>query len=388
MTPIALTPPQSRHRILIVDDEPRNIRLIEGMLFAEPYELLAAKSGQEALALVESAAFDLILLDVMMPGLSGFEVCQQIKSHPHHRHIPVVMVTALSEVQHRVQAMEVGADDFLSKPVDANELIVRVRSLIRVRRLNQELERMTEERLRFMAGVAHDIRTPLSTLTLSLEMLEDYANEHDGIKRIYQRLTMCAEAIRMLALDVMNYYRTEIGQFKLNREACYLPDIVKQIEAIALPLAEEKDIHLTMVPVPEITIHADRNTLIQVALNLMTNAIKYTERGGAVMLQVYDLTEGRYHLPTHHYPTVLTLPSQGIIFEVADTGCGISAAHYERVFSEFDRLSAPERHDTDGIGLGLPVSQRLIRLHGGEIWFSSMLNEGSTFAFFIPLTEF
>jgi signal transduction histidine kinase len=250
-----------------------------------------------------------------------------------------------------------------------------------------DLERVTAERLRFMAGVAHDIRTPLSSLMLSLETLDEHSQEvgDETVKRLMPRMMRCVDLIRMLAMDVMNYYRTETGQFKLERVACDLPELIREIETIAIPLAEEKDVHLTIVPVPEMTIHADRGTLIQILLNLLTNAIKYTDRNGAVLLQVYDLSEGRYQIPMHHYPPVLALPNMGVVFEVADTGRGIALEHYERVFSEFDRLNAEDRQDKDGVGLGLPVSQRLIRLHGGEIWFDSMVNEGSNFAFFLPL---
>jgi signal transduction histidine kinase len=373
--------------VLIVDDEPRNIRLIEGMLFGQGYELLGATSGADALDIINDTPIDLVLLDVMMPGLSGFEVCQQIKSHPRHRMIPVVMVTALTEVNDRVKAMEVGADDFLSKPVDATELMVRVRSLVRVRQLNAEVERVTAERLRFMAGVAHDIRTPLNALTLSMELLEDKASGDRTMERALTRMNTCVEHIRMLASDVMNYYKIESGEFQLDIAPCPLIELVEQVAAIAQPIAAEKDIALSLGEVPDLTIEADQNALSQILLNLLTNSIKYSDPGAHVALHTCDLAEADYQLPPDHHPPVLTLPTSGVLFEVSDTGHGIAPADFERVFSEFDRLHANNKDDDAGVGLGLPVSQRLIRLHGGEIWFSSQPGAGSTFSFFLPIEQ-
>lgn len=372
-------------RILIVDDEPRNIRLIEGMLYGEPYQVVSARSGQEALEIIAIHEPDLVLLDVMMPGISGFEVCQQIKSHPQHRHIPVVMVTALNQVSDRVEAMQVGADDFLSKPVDATELLVRVRSLMRVRQLNIELERVTAERLRFMAGIAHDIRSPLNALSLSLEMLQDKEKELPLLGRLLPRMMTCVEQIQMLASGVMNYYRIEAGNFTLNITETSVVDILEAVRSVAAPIAEEKNITLLIPPPPPLTLYADRSIVIQVLLNLLTNGIKYTAAGGKVQLAVFDLCTGAYELPPSHYPPLLMLPTSGLVFEVRDNGYGIAPEHFARVFSEFDRLNAEERQDKDGVGLGLPVARRLIHLHGGEIWFESTAGVGTTFAFWVPL---
>jgi two-component system cell cycle response regulator len=187
----------NRQRLLIVDDEPRNVRLLEGMLYGEPYELIPAHSGAEALDLIGKNPPDLVLLDVMMPDINGFEVCKQIKSDPNRRMIPVVMVTALSDVKDRIEAMQAGADDFLSKPIDATELIVRVRSLVRVRQLYAEVERATAQRLAVMAGIAHDIRSPLNALMLSMELLADRLPQDERLIPIWTNFTACVEQIRM-----------------------------------------------------------------------------------------------------------------------------------------------------------------------------------------------
>jgi two-component system sensor histidine kinase/response regulator len=374
----------SRPSVLLVDDEPRNVRLLEGMLYAEPYELLVAHSGAEALETIARRPPDLILLDVMMPGLSGFEVCKRIKGDPAYRMIPVVMVTALSDVGDRIEAMQAGADDFLSKPIDAAELIVRVRSLLRIRQLYGEVERVTAQRLRVMAGIAHDIRSPLNALTLSIELLADKLPSEENLKPLWKNINTCVQHIRMLTNDLLNYYQTESGQFKLNLAPVHMTDLISGVFAVAAPIAQEKNVNLFIDPVPDTAVEADQNALTQVLLNLLTNAVKYTEPQGEVRLIVHDLAQDTYSLPLQHYPPILALPSSGAVIEISDTGRGINAEDFSRVFTEFDRLEASDR---EGLGLGLAVSQRLIRRHGGEIWFTSAPGRGSTFAFFLPLNH-
>ncbi len=373
-----------RQTLLIVDDEPRNVRLLEGMLYSEPYKLAVAHNGTKALDLIQQTPPDLVLLDVMMPGMSGFEVCKQIKSDPEHRMIPVVMVTALSDVSDRIEAMQAGADDFLTKPIDAAELIVRVRSLVRVRQLYSEVERVTAQRLRVMAGIAHDIRSPLNALILSMELLADRLPKDEQLTPLWANITTCVEHIRMLSNDIMQYYQMEAGQFQLNYSRCDLSFVTDSAVAVATPIANEKGINFTVEPAPQIALEMDQGAITQVLLNLLTNAIKYTEPGGDVRLRIYDLSRGDYTLPPHQYPPVLALPSVGIIVAISDTGRGISPDDFSRIFNEFDRIKT-ENDTTEGVGLGLAVSQRLIRLHGGEIWFTSTPGHGSTFSFFLPL---
>jgi signal transduction histidine kinase len=191
--------------------------------------------------------------------------------------------------------------------------------------------------------------------------------------------------IKMLAEDTMHYYQIEAGQFQLTLDNYHLSDIVESAAAIAMPIAVEKGVQFSIGTVPAMQLYVDRSAVIQVMLNLLTNAINYTETEGQVVLCLYDLAANNYALPLNHHPPVLALPTSGLLVEVIDTGRGIAPEDYERIFREFDRSSAQHAADEKGFGLGLPVSQRLVRLHGGEIWFTSELGQGSTFAFFIPL---
>jgi two-component system sensor histidine kinase/response regulator len=374
--------PPPRKRILIVDDDPRNIRLLRGILFSEPYDLVIAQSGTEALQIIDSHPPDLVLLDIMMPSMNGFEVCKHIKGSPRLRIIPVVIVTALSDVSDRIEAMRAGADDFLNKPVDATELVVRMRSLIRMRQLYTEIERITAQRLQFMAGIAHNLRSPLNALTLSIELLADFVPTKDEqLSPIWQNIKTCLDNIQMLSNDIMNYYQIEAGQLRLQLAEYPLQMLIEEVHRLALPLASR--VEFVVGPIPPIALKMDRKIISQILLNLITNAIKYTEAGGRIRLRAYDLSTEKYTLPVNHYPPVLALPSSGVVIEIADTGRGIHPDDFTRVFAEFDRLRASAGR-TEGVGLGLPVSQRLVRVHGGELWFASTYGQGSTFAFFLP----
>ena len=176
----------NQKKILIVDDEEKNIKLIKGILAAERYQVYEALNGEEALKQVADNHPDLILLDIMMPGMDGFEVCKRLKQDESTRMIPIVMVTALNEKEHSIRAMKVGADDFLTKPVDHTELQVRVKSLLRIKSYhdsllasNQEISEKneklqalekTKEELTHM--IIHELRTTLIVISANLELLQ------------------------------------------------------------------------------------------------------------------------------------------------------------------------------------------------------------------------
>jgi signal transduction histidine kinase len=219
---------------------------------------------------------------------------------------------------------------------------------------------------------------------LSMELLADRLPVDEQLSALWTNITTCVEHIGMLGNDIMQYYQMEAGQFQLNYSRCDLGFVIDSAMAVATPIANEKGINFSVESAPQMSLDMDQGAITQVLLNLLTNAIKYTNPGGSVRLRLFDLSCGDYMLPPHHYPPVLTLPSVGIVAEIADTGRGISPEDFGRIFNEFDRIRSDE-HDVEGVGLGLAVSQRLVRLHGGEIWFTSAPGQGSTFSFFLPL---
>ena len=186
----------SNARILVVDDEPQNIRLLQIRLQADGYAVLAANSGQEALELVQENAPDLILLDIMMPGMNGFEVCQRIRAEEATQFIPVVMVTALLEQEDRIKAIEAGADDFISKPFDSHEVLARVRSLVRIKKYHDALEqanrelRMHNERLDKELQMASEIQDSLMpqgiTDLLGFHIVSHYTPASCGGRRLFR----------------------------------------------------------------------------------------------------------------------------------------------------------------------------------------------------------
>ena len=238
--------------ILIVDDEEKNIKLIKGILKSEQYQVFGALSGEEALTMLPEICPDLILLDIMMPGMDGFEVCSRLKKDEKTKMIPIVMVTALDEKEHSVKAMNVGADDFLTKPVDHTELHVRIKSLLRIKAYHdtllesyreiaekneklQELERIKEE-LTHM--IIHDLRTPLMVVSANLELFQmDGENlSEKQLHKIDVSVRNCAE-INQLIQSLLDTHKMEEGKLNPEKEtvdpAALADEVVEQFSTQA-----------------------------------------------------------------------------------------------------------------------------------------------------------
>jgi len=279
-------------RILIVDDEERNVKLLRGMIASEKYEVDTASGGQEALDYLKSNKPDLILLDVMMPDIDGFEVCRHLKADEDTRIIPVLMVTALMEKEHRVKAMQVGADDFLSKPVDRTELLVRVKSLLRIKAFQdklfesnrqitaknerlEELER-TKEELTHM--VVHDLMNPLAVISMGLDLLLfDTLNYDDQQKETMQQCHYnCAELKRMIQ-SLLDIHKMEEGKLRPDRKQIDIVGLIENLMDSFKPSAEYNQIELEFDPQnSDLDLSGDEMLIKRVIANLISNAIRHT----------------------------------------------------------------------------------------------------------------
>lgn len=373
-------------RVLIVDDTPRSLRVAEGILAAQGIEVYTAENGPDALAVAAAAELDVILLDVMMPGMDGFEVCRRLKADPATRGIPVVMLTALDQAEDRIAALDAGADDFLTKPVNKEELRARIRTLAQVRRLNRMAEQSTAARLRFMAGIAHDIRSPLMAMKIHLRLLKNPNITIEDVQSAAVELEAVHARLAGLAQQMTHYYKAQAGELILRQDTFDLTERVIAAARLVVPMAEQKHIALRLSDnPPQIALIADEVAVSQVIDNLLSNAVKYTPENGTVTVDLFRLAEGRYQLPPDHYPPMLTLPNDGVIIRISDNGIGIPRTSFDRVFREFDRMEEREYvYNQGGMGLGLPLTRRLVQLHGGEIWFTSEENAGSAFTVYLP----
>ena len=369
--------------VLIVDDEERNIKLIKGMVLNEKYEVATASCGQEALDYLESNQVDLIILDVMMPDIDGFEVCRRLKEDETTRHIPILMVTALMEKEHRIKAMEVGADDFLSKPVDRTELLVRVKSLLRIKSYhdkvlesneeiiakNFELEKLEQTKEELTHMVVHDLMNPLSVISMGLDLLMfDELNYNDEqIKTMQQCHHNCDELKRMIQ-SMLDIHKMEDGKLQPVIKEVEISDLIGSLIESFQASAAYNQIELEYDSSgSDHTIHGDEMLIKRVISNLISNAIRHTPPFGKVKIGV-DGVEGNGSLK----------------LSVRDTGDGIDPKYHDKIFERFEQVDLRESGVKVGSsGLGLAFCKMAVEAHGGNIWVESNGN-GSAFYFSVP----
>ncbi|UCF92866.1 MAG: response regulator [Desulfobacterales bacterium] len=375
-----------RHHILIVDDEVKNIRLLKAMLTPGDYLISEAVNGEDALQAVAQVRPDLILLDIMMPGIDGFEVCRRLKQDDQTKMIPIVMVTALREKEHRVSAMELGADDFLSKPVDRTELLVRVKSLLRIKRYHDELfesyQEITEKNKKLqelekikeglMHMIIHDLRNPLTAISGNIElMLVDKKSFSEAQrKKLTNSLGFCQDLNEMIQ-SLLDIHKMENEKLALHKKRANPVDLVAEVLEQFIPKAEMHQVALSFHESPDgISIEVDCGLIKRVIANLVSNAIRHTPAGGKVEVAAEAFRD------------------QGnLSFSVKDTGNGVASEYLLKVFDKFEQVGLKQAKIRVGSsGLGLAFCRLAVEAHGGRIWVESEgEGKGSNFRFTLPL---
>ena len=379
-----MTPDRKPASILVVDDDPRNVRLLESILRAQGYELSAAGNGEEALRAVESGSPDLLLLDVMMPKMSGFELCQRLKGRYETRLLPIIMVTALNALEDKVHALELGADDFLSKPINKAELLAKVRAVLRVKSLQDEVERQkreleasNRELLRFQRYkesltqmVVHDLKNPLASIMGNIQLVEAQKGSlpPGRLEELLQRASDSARQLMRMILNILHIGRLEEQRMPLRLEPVPVPQIVQEALDEMASIAQRDGIRLVNavpadLPVPK----ADRELVGRILGNLISNALKHTPRGGEV--RAGARREG-----------------ETIVFEIGDTGEGIPEDLQPHIFEKF--VTGDEQHGKRLMydsGLGLTFCRMAVDCHGGRIWLTSRPGAGTQVFVALPL---
>jgi len=391
-------PELSPGRVLVVDDTAANVRLLTGILKLEGFEVFGAHSGPEALQQISEVTPDVVLLDVMMPEMDGFEVCARIRSNSSTAHLPIVMVTALQETRDRVRALETGADDLLSKPVDEVEVVARVRSLVKAKRGRDALQKaysdlQEAEQMRdsLASMLVHDLRTPLTTMLVSLDLLRSNGDSSPtpsaeastapasaGSQDEWQQqvFEMCARSGRhMLSLvnELLDVSRLESGEMPLHRSAVEVQALVEDAVAHVQGQARGNSnaLHIEIAPGLPV-MWADGDLLRRVLVNLLGNAVKFTRPGTQVGLSVTS-------------PSAAALPDRSLLFTVRDEGEGVPQEDQNRIFDKFAQAGNRRNKRRVSSGLGLTFCKLAVEAHGGRIWVESEVGKGSTFFFSVPL---
>lgn len=376
----------AKKTVLIVDDEERNIKLLRAYLQAEKHNIFGASSGEEALKMVNDFNPDLVLLDVMMPGIDGFEVCKRLKQDDKTQMIPVVMVTALRRKEDRIRALEAGADDFLSKPVDRTELLVRVKSLLRIKSYHDQLLNsykeiaLKNEKLKELEGVReglthmiiHDLNNPLAVILGNLELIKTEnqnlsENERDRIEKCLIYIL----GLKQLIQSLLDVHRMEEGKLQPVKAVINIPELINGVFGQFTPKAEVEEISLTFCKPGGIpNVRADQGLIGRVIANLLSNAIRYTPAWGEIVAA------------TDYLPK-----SKSIRVSIKDNGNGLEPEYHERIFDKFEQVKLKDSAVTVGsVGLGLAFCKMAVEAHGGEIWVESEGNgKGCTFCFTMPI---
>ena len=357
--------------IMIVDDEPINLLLLSAYLRRTDYVVTTFTDPIAALTSAQESPPDLVLLDLQMPIIDGLEVCRRLKTGVATRLVPVIMVTAMDSSQHRRAALDIGADDFLSKPVDRIELIARVRSLLRLKSLMDQLDDASVAKNEFLANMSHEMRQPLNSILGFTDMLlskPDLLADQRRLHRFLTNIQTSGNHLLALIAGVLDLTMIEARRLDLRIEEVDLSELVASVGVMMQPLAESKGVGFQVDLNGPIRVPADPVRLRQIVVNLATNAVRYTPSGGLVTIGA-------------------TIGDGWIEVMVADTGIGIGHADRSRVFEPFTQVEGVADREPGGSGLGLALVKRLTELHGGSVNLDSELGQGTRVSVRLPLVR-
>ena len=355
--------------ILIVDDDPGGRDTLEAFLSGRGYGLDFTVDGAGCLARVEVQPPDLILLDVMMPGLDGFEVCRRLKSDDRWRHIPVILVTALDSKEDLARGLDAGADDFLHKPVNSLELRARVRSMLRIKSQFDALQATLRLREDLAHMIVHDMRTPLTTiLGYSDLLLRKGLASAEGVN-FAMKIQDQSRRLNSFLNDMLMMAKAEEGKPILNRQFVDINTLVRQVVDSHVVVAESKGVRLEVeTPLKSRSANLDSTLFHRVLDNLLTNAIKFTPADTRVLVQVEYLNiEGK-----------TDIEPVGLRLRVVDHGPGIPPEFQDRLFNKFE-VHSLKKAGVPQVGLGLAFCKAVVDAHGGRIWVENNLPTGAIF---------
>lgn len=411
-----------KNTILVVDDQPQNIRLI-GTLLREHYNLLIADNGPKAIETALGKMPDLILLDIMMPEMSGFEVCEALKNDKRTREIPIIFLTAKTETEDLLKAFEIGGVDYVTKPFNALEVMARIKTHLELknskdtikqqyselikkneqltkaysdlehqaqnlnklylqliqnetflRKSNEELQKLNEMKDKFFSIVSHDLRSPFAGILTMTDILNHHIDEFskDELVDMLRSLNKTAQQTYKFIEDLLEWSRSQMGRIQMNIEKEDLASIIAGTLLTLNQQAELKNITIeNNVPLGTYAFF-DNNMMATIVRNLISNAIKFTHKGGKVSLNSEQTTiQGK--------PFVR--------LSVSDTGVGMNEDKISQLFSLEKVQSTPGTEKEKGTGLGIVICRDFIEKMGGKISVESKLNEGTTFYVDIPAED-
>jgi len=355
-----------KYRILIVEDNQENIDLLYYFLSPQGYELTAVMDGQEAIKAVESEKPDLILLDIMLPKLDGFAVCERLKKNNETKSIPIIMLTALKDLKDKIKSLEVGADDFISKPFENVELLARVKSLLRLKEYHDEIEKKNVElekknqSLMKMDGfkedlinlIVHDMKNPLFVIQGNLQMMSMGMGKNalDYLKKYISRIERSSQQLLRMVVNLLDISRIQDGSIELKKEQVDFSKIINDVSKNIkdLPENENKNINIEIDEAVSY-IPSDKSIMERVVDNLISFAVHNVEENGTISIKVEKINNGSIRLL------------------VIDNGTQIPKKYHDKIFEKFSQAEIKKSGYKVGRGLGLTFCKMAIEAHNGNM---------------------
>ncbi|MBM7872045.1 signal transduction histidine kinase [Clostridium pascui] len=393
-------------QIMIVDDTLVNLKLLSDLLSEHGYQVRPVSSGVRALKSVLIEKPDLIILDVIMPEMDGYEVCRQLKLNEHSRDIPVIFISALDDAANKVIGFKAGGVDYITKPFQKEEVLIRVETHLSVSRLQQQLQarnvqleeeiaqrkRAEEELLKaheekrrldvlmehdrvrteFFANISHELRTPINVVFSSLQLYESNlkgclarnisSNCHKYINTMKQN---CYRLLR-LTNNLIDITKIDVGYFEIYKTNNNIINLIENITLSVADYIESKGLSIIFdTDIEEKIIACDPDKIERIILNLLSNAVKFTEPGGEIMVSIEN-------------------GIQNICIKVKDTGRGIPEEKLNLIFERFVQVDRSLTRDHEGSGIGLSIVNALVELHGGTIYANSQIGHGTEIIIYLP----
>lgn len=361
---------QKLSKILIVDDMPKNIQIVANILKNEGYQMTFARDGKTALEKIRQIDFDLVLLDIIMPEMDGFEVCNRLKQTQKTNELPIIFLTAKNDADSIVKGLESGAVDYINKPFNDAELKARVRTHLQLKQMREKLAEANATKDKFFSIIAHDLRNPFNHLLGFSELLIDQFDslEPSKKKEFLENIHVSLQHVYRLLENLLSWSRVQLGTFEWTPEPIDLKRVVNDSILLLKAQAETKRIGLFSEIADPFVAFADLNMIETVVRNLITNAVKFTPENGKVWLEAASL-------------------ENCIEISVKDTGIGIADDQIERLFKTGIKYTRTGTNNETGTGLGLILCKEFVEKNGGRIWVESSVGKGSCFRFSIPRSE-
>jgi two-component system sensor histidine kinase/response regulator len=361
--PFALLP---RPHILIVDDQPINVSSLKAIFEGGSYRVSSCARGACAMDAVKKDRPDLILLDILMPEMDGYEVCRLLKSAPETARIPVIFITALREIDSVVKCFELGGADYIIKPFNQREVLARVNTHLKLNAAGERLKKLNEWKDNLLSIISHDMRGPFGNFCIYIELLkENIADPVEFVRENYADLSFSINNMKYMMENILEWALTQRDGFELKPEDISLSALCAECFAVFRSHASVKGVTLRSLVPDDAVFRGDRQILLTALRNLVQNALKYTSKGGTVEVSAAE-TAGGFEI------------------SVSDDGVGMAPEKIEKLFANFKNSSSAGTGGERGAGVGLAICSDLMAKCGGKITVKSEQGRGSVFTIVAP----